>query len=667
MSEARFSLQDMSTTLGRPAGPDAGGSAPRPPAGRPAPGRFAGLDGIRALAILSVLVFHLYGGWLPGGFLGVDVFFVISGFLITGLLIRERATKGRIDFRAFWVRRARRLLPALALCVTVTALAARAVSGDLVVGLPRQVLGAATFSTNWLEIAAGQSYFDQTAPTLFMNFWSLAVEEQFYLVWPLAAYALLRFVASRHRPLLPAAAAVASAVAMAALYVEGADSTRVYYGTDTHLMGLMIGAALAFAWSSEWHVRLADLAARGRRWSGPAAIAALLALMLVLSEASAVTFRGGFALASLLTGVLVLATVARTDAAGRPLPQTAWQRILDAPAATWVGERSYGLYLWHWPVILIVDQLLPTTPGTVEFAARSVLAVLAAGAIAEASYRLVETPVRREGFRRTGRRLAAWLAAQPAPRARAATASALALVAILAATIATAPAESATARILEANAGAAASGAAGGGAAAAGPSAPAGPATPTPPRQGAAAAAAYAMPTGDEIDGFGDSIMVGCLDALRLYFPGIRMDAVSNRHVSDGVAAIAARGADTRRAVVVDFGMNAGVDAAEYGHLLDLLGPDRMIVVVNTYGTYARVPADNAALEAAVAGRDNVIIADWYATVKANPGVLQADKKHPSLRGAHLFAQTVQKAFADLSERHTGQAVTLKTYPVPAR
>ncbi len=143
--------------------------------------RIEGLDGLRALAIVGVLVFHLDAAWLPGGFLGVDVFFVVSGFLITTLLVREHRRTGRVALSQFWVRRARRLLPALVLCVVTSVLIARVVSADLLVDVGRQMVGALTFSTNWLEITAGSSYFDQTAPQLFMNFWSLAVEEQFYL------------------------------------------------------------------------------------------------------------------------------------------------------------------------------------------------------------------------------------------------------------------------------------------------------------------------------------------------------------------------------------------------------------------------------------------------------------------------------------------------------
>ncbi|MDN5718208.1 MAG: acyltransferase, partial [Janibacter sp.] len=151
---------------------------------RSARGYLAGLDGLRALAVVAVVIFHLDPAWLPGGFLGVDIFFVISGFLITTLLVRERRDTGRVDLRGFWTRRARRLLPALLVVVPAAILIARTVEADLLVGVRRQALGALTFSTNWLEIAQGSNYFAASSPQLFMNFWSLAVEEQFYLFWP---------------------------------------------------------------------------------------------------------------------------------------------------------------------------------------------------------------------------------------------------------------------------------------------------------------------------------------------------------------------------------------------------------------------------------------------------------------------------------------------------
>src|SRR5690606_13268939 len=180
----------------------------------------------------AVMVFHLVPGVAIGGYLGVDVFFVISGFLITSLLLREHARHGRIRLGDFWARRARRLIPAIVLVVLACTSAALAVGGDVLVGIGRQLLGALTFSFNWLSIVAGDSYFHYTSPELYRHFWSLAVEEQFYLLWPLVVLALL-FVPWRWvRMLAVAIVAVASAVAMAVLFVPGEDPTRVYFGTD---------------------------------------------------------------------------------------------------------------------------------------------------------------------------------------------------------------------------------------------------------------------------------------------------------------------------------------------------------------------------------------------------------------------------------------------------
>ncbi len=162
--------------------------------------RLAGLDGLRAVAVLLVVVYHLFPGWLVrSGFIGVDVFFVISGFLITTLLLRERARTGRVRLRRFWTRRARRLLPALAAVVTVCASLAWLVGGDVLVGMGRQIVGAATFSYNWVSLSDGGSYFSAADPEIFRNLWSLAVEEQFYVIWPLLlpAFLLLRSRALR--------------------------------------------------------------------------------------------------------------------------------------------------------------------------------------------------------------------------------------------------------------------------------------------------------------------------------------------------------------------------------------------------------------------------------------------------------------------------------------
>jgi peptidoglycan/LPS O-acetylase OafA/YrhL len=645
-------------------------------------GRIPGLDGLRAVAILAVLVYHLDASWLPGGFLGVDVFFVVSGFLITTLLVRELQSTGRLALGSFWLRRARRLLPALVLTVAVSILIARVVSTDLLVQAGRQVLGALTFSTNWVEITAGSSYFDQTAPQLFMNFWSLAVEEQFYLVWPLVTLLLVRFARPRTRVAVTLAIVAASTALMAALFTPGADATRVYYGTDTHLMGLMLGAALAFAWTSPALALRVRPSAWGAaaRFAVPAAAAILALLLVVLDEERAATFRGGITLASLATAVLVAGLLDRGGSRLAP-----WQRLADHPVLTWVGVRSYAIYLWHWPVILLVAGDLPSVPGTTQHALTRAWAVLVTVALADLTFRLVETPFRRRGFKGVAGRIfdrtVSWSVG--ARRATVATVTAAGLV--MALVIVTAPEQSETARMLEANA---ARAEAGGPASA--PSATAAPtasSTSSPPSTGPTstttsppapssskgsqgtgqgrAEATFAMPTGVEIDGYGDSMMVGSVHALDYYFPGIRMDARSNRRWSDGLAAVKARGKDNRRAVVLAFGTNAGVDVAGAEAVIKTLGPQRMIVLVNLMGPFGRIDDDNAKLSDLAKKHANVIVADWASAVRDHPDQLQSDRIHPSLKGSHLFAKVVRQALADLSQQHTGKKVPLRDLPMP--
>ncbi|MGA1826813.1 acyltransferase family protein, partial [Microbacterium sp.] len=209
--------------------------------------RYAGLDGMRAIAVALVVVYHLFPqSWVRGGFIGVDVFFVISGFLITTLLLREHTATGRIGLVGFWQRRARRLLPALAAVVTVCATAAWFVGGDVLVRVGEQVLGAATFSYNWVSVAGGSGYFSAAAPELFRNFWSLAVEEQFYVLWPLVLPLFLLLPRAWGRAAAVLGLAAASAVWMGVVVSTGGDLTRAYFGTDTHAFGILIGVALAF-------------------------------------------------------------------------------------------------------------------------------------------------------------------------------------------------------------------------------------------------------------------------------------------------------------------------------------------------------------------------------------------------------------------------------------
>ncbi len=635
-----------------------GGAAATDPGGGPS--RLSGLDGLRALAIVAVFVFHLNPAWLPGGFLGVDVFFVVSGFLITSLLVRERDRTGRLDLPAFWARRARRLLPALLTCVPASVLLGALVQTDLLVGIRRQVLGALTFSTNWLEVGAGSDYFNATTPQLFMNFWSLAVEEQFYLFWPVVVILLLRHLSRWHsRVAVTLGAGVTSTLLMGLLFDPDAGATRVYYGTDTHLMGLMFGAALAFAYAGPGRAWLAGpQSARLRRPVTVIALLALAAFLITMDESATWTFRGGLATACVATTALVAAAVSGVGT---------FPRVLELPPLRWIGERSYGIYLWHWPVILIVGQDLPSSPGSPGYLWTRAWCVLTTLAIADLSFRFIETPVRRDGWgacMRTMSRLRLG-----ALRATPLLVGALVATLVIVGTVMfTAPDKTSTERMIEANE-----------AAAVRPSATRSTttrSTTTSPRSATTQSsttstgtppgkAAFAMPKGKDIDAYGDSMMVGSWHALRYYFPGIRIDAKSNRQWSAALAAVVASGSDIRRAVILSFGTNAGVDEPDVRATLDRLGPDRMVVLVNLHLNMARTARDNATLAKVAADYPNAIVADWNAAATADPRQLQPDGIHPSLTGAHLYSSTIRAAFATLSERNTGKHVTLKPLPVP--
>jgi hypothetical protein len=377
--------------------------------------------------------------------------------------------------------------------------------------------------------------------------------------------------------------------------------------------------------------------------------------MLLLDESNPLTFRGGLLVASLATTVLVLGVVER------PTPL---RTVLALPVLRWIGERSYGLYLWHWPVILIVEADLSwAARGSDHYLWSRLWCVAVTIAIADLSYRLIETPVRTHGFAGSLQRLLHTIRYSGTRTARAVWASVAVLAVVLTVVLVTAPTRTRVEQLLEANASAAT-------ASAAGPAPSTKPST-SPSNASAKASTpaplvqTWTMPTGAEIHGYGDSMMVGSVHALRYYFPGIRLDARSNRQWSEGLELVRDRGAANRRAVVIALGTNAGTDIERARQTLDALGPDRMVVLVTLHGRINRIANDNAALEELVAGRDNVALADWDAALKGTDGQLQSDGMHPSLVGAHLYAKTIRQAFADLSTRHTGRPVTLEELPIP--
>jgi peptidoglycan/LPS O-acetylase OafA/YrhL/lysophospholipase L1-like esterase len=376
-----------------------------------------GLDGLRALAVLAVIAFHEQFSWAPGGLLGVGVFFTLSGFLITGLLVSQWNAESRIALGTFWLHRARRLLPALFVMLAVVTAWVTVADRARLGPLRGAVAAAVGYYSNWYLIIKNQSYFARFAPPAPLDhLWSLAVEEQFYLLWPLLLLGglllLRRWKGSVAWLIVPTALlAAASASAMWVWYQPGLDPTRVYEGTDTRAFGLLIGAMLALAWPPNRkrtrgaHIRqgeneTAESSRLARKKAGPwldvaglAGLAVIGVMIWRVSEYSPFAYRGGLVLLSFATVAAVAASV---------YPGTLVGKALGWGPLRWIGVRSYGIYLWHFPVIV-----LTTKPNTKPTPVEALLQIAASVLLAAISWQLVEEPVRHGAISRAWTRVRA--------------------------------------------------------------------------------------------------------------------------------------------------------------------------------------------------------------------------------------------------------------------
>ena len=608
-------------------------------------GYLPGLDGIRAVAIIGVLLYHADLDWLPGGYLGVDVFFVLSGFLITTLILEEFDRSGRIDFGRFYLGRARRLLPALVLLLVVCGLAVALIYQDAAYQFARDALASVFYVNNWHYILTEQSYFEFTGrPPLLQHLWSLAIEEQFYLVWPAVAYLLMRRFARRGVLIVAAALALLSTMWMLWLavrngYPEFADPSRAYFGTDSHVMGLLVGAALACVWRPG-RVR-ASLPTGPRALllsTGVIALIAIGAFYALVSEYTAWMYRGGFLVLAIVVGILIVVATH---------PAVPLGPALGAQPMRYIGQRSYGLYLWHWPVFMV------TRPGLdvpLEGIPLLMLQLALTVGIAELSYRFVEMPIRRGAIDRWVARLR-----DPAEPRRTRTRLGVGVAAgaltcavglgLLTALLVAAPQPGRAAG--PAADVAAAMGIAGGGPTAVTlDAATSAPASPIPPSGSSALPAPTITRDNGTVSALGDSVMLGARRALQAAIPGARIDASVARFPGGFIGPLKryVRGDRLAPIVVLHPGTNGVLPESMMREMLDLLADSPRVVVVNSNMPRKWRTPNNRVIAKVVADYPNAVLADWFAVSKGRREYFVSDGIHLSPSGARAYADLIRQA-----------------------
>lgn len=597
--------------------------------------RFVGLNGLKGIALIAIVLYHCDQGTLRGGFLGVDIFFTISGFLIFSSLLNHIDSGKGIGFKEYYLKRLRRIYPALILMIPVTVSLAWFINQDMLVDINNQIVTAMLGCYNWYAIGSGASYFSQMNPDMFRHLWFMSVLMQFYLLAPLLIY-LLRKILVRWVPVaVLAGLAVCSALSMGLQYHPGTDPTRVYFGSDTHAMGLWLGAMLAWLLMiiRRGNGRPEETAIMERArlvWSkiGPAAASVALLILLWMMqhvEQGPAAFYGGIFAASLLSVVLVAGSI----------PFGSWmQDLLVFKPFDVAGRYSYGIYLWHWLYGCSPRRCSPS----------GVLGIWMDAANHTRSYRMLYRHVVEVG--RTARRpWRIYRMIRPLPengmwdvtRCWITIAVVLSTCLMSGYAVANAPKQTSVERALEENA------------------------KMLKEQQGmhldfdrkhppAPKKPAYTMPDGQQMVAFGDSVMLASSKGLQSVFPGITVDAETSRSMTKALGLIdqaKSQPEGLRQWVLVGLATNSAVTDGQLNDILNDIGPDHVLVLINAHAPVSWVPGTNDALSNfAAAHSDNVVLVDWDATISAHPDELAGDGIHPGMSNT-LYAQAVKDAIAN--------------------
>ncbi|WP_431085976.1 acyltransferase family protein [Paenibacillus sp. 8b26] len=638
-----------------------------------------GLDGLRALAVIAVIVYHLNPDWLPGGLLGVGVFFTLSGYLITDILVSQWDTYHSFKMKDFWLRRARRLLPAMLTVVAVIVLCSLLFDPSRLAALRGDVPAALVYMSNWWFIFHQVSYFDSFGPPSPLgHLWSLAVEEQFYILWPLLLALGLKYMPKR---IVLAGwvtcLALTSALLMAVIYVPGTDPSRVYYGTDTRGFALLIGAALALVWPSSKLKGQASAKAR-LLLDGIGAVSLLLLChwAWASNEYDPSLYRGGLLGIALVTAIVV-AVLAH--------PVSHLGKLLGLKPLRWIGARSYGLYLWHVPIITLTTPQVDTEGVHVL---RIILQLLATVLLASLSFKYIEEPIRHGGFRRWAAGIRTAVRRQARWRWMPATAASMLFIGVLIGTIhlyvASTDATTQAAAANEEN--------------------PSGKTKAMPPLHGTVSVASkepkakpqvsggnnvqdktkvqalaqtpkntetkagttdgtkvqsdtstqQATPKADDGSGvtaIGDSVMLDVQAYIQQAFPGAVVDGRIGRQMAEAPAVLEQlrQNGQLGKTVIIELGTNGAFTKDQLTDLLASLKDAKRIILVNT-----RVPRPwesivNRHLAEAASQDTRITMIDWYGASSGKNSYFEHDGVHLKPKGAKAYASLLAQALTKQS------------------
>jgi peptidoglycan/LPS O-acetylase OafA/YrhL len=650
-----------------------------------------GLDGLRALAVFTVIGYHLGLPFIPGGFLGVTLFFVLSGYLITDILLSEWNKSGKISLKGFFIRRAKRLLPSVFFLLLCMAAYITVFRPDLLQSYKSDVLPAMFFFSNWWYIFRHVPYFSTFSnPSLLNHFWSLAVEGQFYLIWPALLILMQRFIRKPWARLaVTAAVAVLSAVLMAVLFQPGADPGRIYYGTDTRVFSLLLGACLAYVRPSL--KLMAPPKTKSARilleLTGLAALAAVLYMSCAVTQYDDFLYLGGMFLFSAASLLLVAAAAN---------PETFVGRFFSLRPLRYVGKISYGVYLWQFPVIVITNTMFPSNRLNIVL---SVFQVAATILLASLSYYVIEMPIRRKqilaslrsgslvGFCRnclklrwrvkttallvltlilvSGAGLLGARAVPGAPRDDLSAPSQDIAPAVMpeesADQLTTLPPAASPDPVPDSPT----------------PSVP-GPAVSTEPAASADVSASVSpstdeasapaptdsaapppaespaeiTPSDEHVTVVGDSVALDFAPYLRKYYPKLNVDAEEGRQffMAKTIIKNMLKSNVLGSTVVVELGSNGSFSESSLRSLIDLIGSDRKIVFVNAQVPRSWCATVNDMLTKVCADYSNTVIADWYTASSQKSEYFYKDGFHPNTTGSPVLAKVVADAIEKVQD-----------------